>query len=240
MTTSVLKLTSHFRVPFLLIGTLAMLLVVVSTVHAQATVFEDDFNRSALGDEYDSARGTEDAWTVVEGVLVGKQTKSDHGAVIRKDIKFDDIDLEFDFRFNGGKRFNFVLDDKKEKSVHSGHICRVSISPKRISVTDDKTGNMNLKVRKQRQSKDLSPQQKKSLEELLATKTNSAAVNLKKGQWYRLGVRIEGDRLEASLDGKKIAELSSPGIDHPTKSKLGMTVTGSTIDFDNLKVFSTN
>ncbi|GAA5507949.1 family 16 glycoside hydrolase [Novipirellula caenicola] len=219
-----------------------ILTATVSSLHAaedRATVFEDDFdNRQSVGEGYTSARGTEDAWNIVDGVLVGKQTKSDHGAVIRKNIKFDDIDLQFDFRFSGGTRFNFVLDDQNEKSVHAGHICRVSISPKKISVTDDKTGNMNLEVRKQRQSKNLPPEQQKSLDTLLAEKTNAAAVNLKPGQWYRLGVRIKGDSLEASLDGKKIVELRSPGIDHPTKTKIGMTVNGSTIDFDNLKVFS--
>ena len=43
--------------------------------------------------------------------------------------------------------------------------------------------------------------------------------------------------MEAHLDGKKITSLRSPGIDHPTKTKLGMTVVESTIDFDNLKIF---
>ena len=83
-------------------------------------------------------------------------------------MKFKDIDIEFDFRFNGGTRFNFVLDDQNEKSVHSGHICRVSISPKMVSVSDDKTGSMNLEVRTQRQDKDLSDEGKAALEATLA------------------------------------------------------------------------
>ena len=43
--------------------------------------------------------------------------------------------------------------------------------------------------------------------------------------------------MKAFVDGNLITKLKSPGIDHPTKTKLGMTVNGATIDFDNLKVF---
>ncbi|SMP43749.1 protein of unknown function [Neorhodopirellula lusitana] len=235
--------TMNGSVFFRLLLAVFLTLATMAITHAaddRATVFADDFEREEVGEGYAQGTYGKEAWTLVDGVLIGKQTRSDHGSVLRKNVKFDNIDLEFDFRFSGGKRFNFVLDDQHEKSVHAGHICRVSISPKRIAVTDDKTGNMNLEVRKQRKSTTLSPAEKESLDQLLASKTNAASVDLKKGRWYRLGIRIDGDLLEASLDGKKIAELRSPGIDHPTKSKLGMTVTGSTIDFDNLKIFSTN
>lgn len=44
--------------------------------------------------------------------------------------------------------------------------------------------------------------------------------------------------MEACVDGELAASLTSPGIDHQTKTKFGMTVNGSTIDFDNLKVFA--
>ena len=46
------------------------------------------------------------------------------------------------------------------------------------------------------------------------------------------------DFKKAFIDGELITKLKSPGIDHPTKSKLGMTVNGTTIDFDNFKVFT--
>ena len=57
------------------------------------------------------------------------------------------------------------------------------------------------------------------------------------GQWYRLRVVINGELMEAYLDGKRVAGVRSPGIAHLTKTKFGMTVNGSTIDFDNLKVY---
>jgi arylsulfatase A-like enzyme len=206
-----------------------------------AVVFQDDFEgRESLGAGYTTARGMNHAWAIRDGVLIGTQTSDDHGAVMRKAMDFDDLDVEFDFRFSGGTRFNFVIDDKKERSVHSGHICRVSVSPQRISISDDKTGSMNLEVRAQRQAKDLSEAQVKSLEELLQRTQASGPVKLESGQWYKLRVRIKGDIMKASLDGQLVAKLLSPGIDHPTKTQFGMTVNGTTIDFDNLKVFDAN
>ena len=93
-------------------------------------VFSDDYEgRAEIGEEYTTARGHEGSWSVVDGVLVGKQTKADHGAVIRTELDFDDVDIQFDFRFSGGKSFNLVIDDANEKTVHAGHICpRVGLS----------------------------------------------------------------------------------------------------------------
>jgi len=44
--------------------------------------------------------------------------------------------------------------------------------------------------------------------------------------------------MTALIDGKKVTELHSLGIGHPTKNKFGMTVVGSTFEFDNIKVRS--
>ena len=204
-------------------------------------IFEDTFDeRDSLGDGYKTARGLRHAWTIRDGVLIGKQTNDDHGAVMRKVVDFDDLDVEFDFRFSGGTRFNFVIDDLHEKSVHAGHICRVSISPNQIFISDDKLGAMNLEVRAPAASPRLDRQQSESLQKLLSRTKASGAVKLEPHKWYKLRVQIQGDNMKASLDGELIAKLISPGIDHPTKTQFGMTVNGSTIDFDNLRVFEVN
>ncbi|TWT54947.1 Arylsulfatase [Rubripirellula amarantea] len=202
------------------------------------SLFSDNFDgRELPGDDYTIARSAEGAWTISDGVLYGRQTNDDHGAVIRKHMDFKDIDIEFDFRFNGGTRFNFVLDDQNEKSVHAGHICRVSLTPKRISISDDKNGSMNLEVRKQRQDKNLNADAKASLQTVLAATQASAAVQLDEGKWHHARIQLKGDTLSAFIDGSEITRLKSPGIDHPTKTKFGMTVNGSSIDFDNLNAF---
>lgn len=202
-------------------------------------VLQDDFdNRETPGDKYTLSSAGSDGWTIRDGVLTGKQVTDRHGAVIRRQLKFDDIDVGIDFRFSGGSRFNFVIDDKNEKSVHAGHICRVSISRRRITIGDDKLGAMNLKVRAQRQNAALPEDQKRELQSFLKTKQESAVLQLDDGRWYTLRIRIAGDLMTASIDGLKTVSLRSAGLDHPTKTQFGMTVTGETIDFDNLKVYS--
>jgi len=228
--------------PLRLLTCLTPLLYCVVVAHAQSpeSRFEDDFEgRDKLGPEYRTLLGDDTAWIIRDGVLYSRQTRDDHGAVLKKPLNFDDLDLRFDFRFNGGQRFNVVIDDKNEKTVHAGHICRVSLSPKRIVVGDDKLGVMNLEVRKQRQSKNLSPDQQQELNAILKRTQAVANVNLKKGTWYSLRVTIQNDVMTAYLDDKQIASLTSAGIDHPTKTQFGFTVMGETIDFDNLQVVET-
>jgi arylsulfatase A-like enzyme len=208
-----------------------------ATKGSWSVVFNDDFEqRDHIGGSYATARGHDDSWSVVNGVLVGKQTKDDHGAVIRTEVDFDDVDIQFDFRFNGGKSFNLVIDDKNESSVHAGHICRASIFPKRLIVRDDKTGAMNLDVRKQRKEKDLSTEDSAALTKLLAETQSAAKVDLQANQWHTLRIRIKGNIMKAFLDGELATNLRSPGFDHATKTKLGFTVNGQSIEFDNFVV----
>lgn len=210
-----------------------------TTAAANEVVFSDTFSgRDTIGPNYVSSSEWVGDWTVVDGVLVGKQLNPGHGATIRHLRDFRNLDVEFDFRFNGGTRWNFVVDDQNDKSVHAGHICRLSISPSSIKVADDKTGSMDLKIRAQRQNENLSATEKKKLDTFLETKQANAKLNLKKGEWYKLRVVIDGDLMSASIDGKLVTSLRSPGIAHPTKTKFGFTVNGSTTEFDNLKIFS--
>lgn len=224
------------------IFTLALFLIILSGVNShgighRTLLFSDDFeDRSEIGPHYITALAGSDAWTIRDGALIGKQTNPDHGAVIRKELTFADIDIEVDFRFSGGSRFNFVIDDKNEKTVHAGHICRVSISPKNLKISDDKTGGMNLEVRALRRTENLSESKQQALDALLKRTFKSATIDLKQGQWYRLRVRIQKDLMEAHIDQKLVASLRSPGFAHTTKTKFGLTVNEATIDFDNLEV----
>lgn len=199
--------------------------------------FQDDYEgRTEIGESYSTARGHEDAWSVADGVLVGKQTNDDHGAVIRTEMDFSDVDIQFSFRFSGGTSFNFVIDDKNEKSVHAGHVARVSISAKRLKISDDKTGGMNLEVRKQRKDKNLSAEESAALANLLARTQSTVKLDLQPGKWHTLRIRMKGDIMKAFVDGQLVTSLRSLGFAHPTKTKFGFTVNGQTIDFDNFVV----
>jgi hypothetical protein len=155
---------------------------------------------------------------------------------MHKMLKFTNVEIEFDVRFSGGKSFNVVIDDKHEKSVHAGHICRVSIFPKRVVIADDKSGAMNLEIRALRQHKHLPSDQAKELDELLAKKRQAGKVAMDNGQWHHVRVVINDDTMETHVDGKQVARLQSSGIAHPTKTNVGLTVNGATIHFDNLQV----
>lgn len=206
--------------------------------HQREVIFTDDFNgRMELGPNYTTHVEWKGDWTIVDGVLVGKQMNPGHGATIRLFQDFTNLDMEFDFRFNGGTRWNFVVDDQNYQPVHAGHICRLSISPNSIKVADDKTGFMDLNIRTQRQDKNLPEDQRKALDAFLATKQADAPLDLKKGQWYNLRVVIDGDVMSAYIDGKKVASLRSPGFAHPIKNKFGFTVNGATTEFDNIRIF---
>jgi arylsulfatase A-like enzyme len=199
--------------------------------------FEDDYEgRDTIGNRYTTARGHDDSWSVKDGLVIGKQTKDDHGAVIRTELEFDDVDIQFDFRFTGGTSFNVVIDDADEKSVHAGHICRASIFPKYLMISDDKTGAMNLEVRKQRADIDLTQEKADVLKQRLDRTRASAKVAIIPNQWHRLRLRVRGDTMKAFLDNEVVTTLKSPGFAHPTKTKFGFTVNGQSIEFDNLVV----
>lgn len=221
--------------------TLTLVLCLISHALLRAddrkVIFADDFeNRSELGAQYSAKSEWSESFKVTDGKLVISQLNPGHGAVLRKDITFKDLDLEFDFRFNGGKSFNVVINDQQEKSVWSGHVSRVSITPKKLTIGDDKTGSMNLEVRKQRLDKNLPADKKKELEALLAKTQTAVDVDLKPGEWHRVRVCIQGDTMEAWVAGKKVAMLRSPGFAHPTKTSFGFTVNGTSIEYDNIKM----
>ena len=45
------------------------------------------------------------------------------------------------------------------------------------------------------------------------------------------------DLMEAWIDGELVASLRSEGIAHKTKTQFGFTVTGQTLEYDNVKAW---
>ena len=199
--------------------------------------FEDNFDgRAEVGDGYVVPENNAGAWTIQDDHLVGKQVKDNHGSVIRAAVDFGDVDIKFDFRFRGSTRFNLVIDDGKEKSVHAGHICRASITPKSLLISDDKTGYMNKEVRKKRKDKSLSSEESAALEAQVSRTRKTVPIKVGDQQWHTLRLRVKGNIMKAFLDGEMVSSLRSPGFAHPTKDKCGFTVNGESVDFDNLVV----
>ncbi|MBL9091420.1 MAG: hypothetical protein JNL96_09370 [Planctomycetaceae bacterium] len=191
-------------------------------------LLDDHFERTELG-EWKPLIGT---FTVEDGVLKGKQTRADHGAVGRFYRPMRDVVVEFKFRLDGSTGFNAVFDDQKFKGSHAGHICRVAFTPTKIRLADDKEGAMRNDIELMRKD----PARKAEAAKLLVGRDASAAFKFEQNRWYAVRIELLGDRLQASVDGKPLAKLESPGIAHETKSSFHFTVNGPGVSFDDVKI----
>lgn len=199
-----------------------------------ALIFSDNFERQDIGENWIIREKFDGAFAIQKGVLEVKELpNAGHGSVARAEFNFSDVVIEFDMQFNGGKRFNLVMDDRYCKSVHAGHISRVSFSKKGFLVQDDKTGGMNLKIRNQIKK---NPRKKAELKNFLDAKKSFIKMNFKENKWYHVKIIKKRDVLECVIDGK-IAQIKSPGISHSTLNRFGPTVIGDQFLFDNFKVW---
>jgi len=200
-----------------------------SLVLAAPNVFRDRFERDRIGSAWTSHANS---FFIRDGVLVASQLPdADHGAVTRAQLDFRDAAIDFNFKYDGGERFNFVVDDKRCKEVHAGHICRVSFRKDGFTIQDDRTGVMNLEIRGLRDD----PAHKDRIEALLETKKHSVEMKFVDGTWYHARIVIAGEAMRVFLNGVLAGELISKGIAHPTKTQFGFTTTGRDILFDNVK-----
>lgn len=201
-------------------------------------LFQDTFNQKELRKVW---RVHPNSFRIEKGVLIaGQRPDAHHGAVCDVLVDFKDVFLEFSFLLDGSSGFNVVIDDRKYRGSHAGHICRVTVRPKRITLGDDKTGNMKNGLFEKRRSPQYRRDRKfrKEIDRLLKGKSTSVPVSLKRGRWYRMTVRIMGETMRVVLDGKPLASLRSEGIAHPTKTDFGFTIIGRFMRFDNITAWS--
>jgi len=218
------------KLPFLvllLIGSTAF-----SDEHGEL-IFEDDFERIESQETEDEpgngwetnsrtrAKGNKQVDLDDGAMRIFIHEEADHAVSVRQPVAFT----------NGAVALKFLLEDKrdslglnfadlKEKSVHAGHLFVVKIGPKRLDITDLKTGNMKLTTREARVAGTLSADQKKAL----ADKQARFPVEVSVGEWHDLLVEIEGDMVRVTLDGEEAGQFASEGITHPTKRLLRLAV----------------
>lgn len=229
-----LSLMRHngFLVSVIMLATLVVPLRGAETIRPTTAnspvLFSDHFDEAKPGQHWRSH------WADIEikdGALkIGQSKDADHGAVLDTLIDFADIDLSFRFRFDGARQFNLVIDDRKYKGSHAGHICRVVVRPTSILLGDDKNGVMQNEVFAMRRD----PKTKAAAEELLKGKSATFKANLKDDKWHTLNVIIRGDTMRVTLDDKIVGSLRSPGIAHTTKTDFGFTVPGRWVHFDDV------
>lgn len=162
-----------------------------------------------------------------------------HAAHIHHAAGFRDGGVIIRFRFPGlhpqeNLQLGFV--DRETQGVHAGHLCYGILSPSSITLSDHKTGVMDLAIRKVRQEH-LERKQKlpAELEALLKTKQKSAPWKADT-EWHELVLVTEGDEMRLSLDGRLQISHRSGGFAHPVKRWFSLLVS-STVWIDDVKIW---
>ena len=159
---------------------------------------------------------------------------ADHAVSVTHPAEFRDGAVELRFMLehpDDSLGLNFA--DLQCKEVWAGHLFVAKVSTKQVELTDLKTGNMNLKTRELRQTKQESPE----LKEKLKSKSQKIQHALEAGKWYSLQVTVKDDTLSLAIDDKLISSFSSEGIAHPTKRMLRLSVPRNAV-VDDVKAYS--
>jgi len=205
-------------------------------------LFSDDFERAELGKKWGAVVPT---FALENGALKGTQTRVDapahgdkpavvgHQAVIGTDVPTKDSVVEFRFRFAGATAVSAEFDDRKYTGAHYGHICFVRVTPKGVTLADQRDGSMRNDIYEM--SKD--PARKAERNKLLQGRSVTFPVKVDPDKWHQLVLETVGDAMRATLDGTPVAFLRSSGIAHPTKSKIEFGCAGKDGYFDDIKVW---
>lgn len=207
-------------------------------------LFSDDFARD------EATPGKEDignGWTsnsgwrakghqqvdLKDGVMhVTKHAEADHGVAIFHNVEFQDGIVELRFKLGEGDDLGVDFVDRELKTVHAGHLCIARVTNKAVTLTDSKTGGMDLKIQERRKAGDKSPE----LAALLKTKTKSFKLDLKPEDWHTMHITVEGDKMTVKIDDNETGSFSSEGIAHPTKRMITLAVNKSA-QVDDVKVW---
>jgi hypothetical protein len=205
-------------------------------------LFSDNFDRAELGKDWAVVVPT---FTLENGTLKGAQTRVNkpaedgkpavvgHQAVIGTEVPTKDSVVELRFRFAGATAVSVEFDDRKFTGSHYGHICSARVTPKGVTITDQKDGSMRNDIYEMKD-----PAKRAERAKLLEGRSATFPVQLESDKWYTLLVETVGDQMRASIDGKPVAFLKSSGIAHPTKSKIEFGCAGTDGFFDDVKVWN--
>jgi hypothetical protein len=200
-----------------------------------AVLFEDDFSRAQLAaPKWRVGKGF---WSIEDGVVRAAENPDDHhGAYAKANFPCKDIVVDFSFKFDGSKSFNFGISDNAYKGSHAGHVCTVVFAPDKVQLTDQKLGNMKNEYHDKMIDEKTTAAEKKELQASIKDKSAAFKTTIDPAAWHKAHVELVGDEMLAFVDGKPVGYLKSGGIAHETKNLLGWTVSGKSTLFDNYKV----
>jgi len=216
-----------------------------SLANKKELLFSDDF-QSAVHDP--RWRPVVDTFVFENGVLKGSQTREKdmpskdgksiipaHPAVYGLELPTRDSVVECKIRFEGATMMDVEFDDRKYTGSHYGHLCRAQVRLNRVTILDERDGSQSNALIDLRKDP---VKNKAEIRELLASHSASFPAKLEAGKWYTLVVETVGDEMRVTIDGTPAGYLKSPGIGHPTKSRIELGVGGKDGWFDDLKVWN--
>ena len=168
--------------------------------------FEETFS-GPLGETWKIVKGD---WTVTDGVLAGREKKSDeHAAVLNCQLPNRDSAIAFSFRLNGAETFNLSFNKA------GGHLFRVAVNPTGVSINKDKD--------------------KKDPESKVIV-LGKAKADIKQDQWYTMLVEVKGPEVVVQLDDGTTVKGSHAELD-VDKPNYRFVMRGETLQIDDVKVF---
>ena len=209
-------------------------------------LFQDDFERTETDDSKEEigngwksnsakrAKGNKQVDLKDGAMHITFHPAADHAVSVTHPAEFADGKVMLRFMLPTGKDslgLNFA--DLNFKEVHAGHLCMAKIFTNSVQINDLKTGAMDLEIRKARQSNSLTAEQQK----ILKTKTKRFKNKIEPGKWHKLILEIKGDTMSVTINHKKVAAFSSPGIGHPSKRTLRLAVPKEAV-VDDVQVFT--
>ena len=207
-------------------------------------LFSDDFSNAQLKDPWHNVVAT---FKFEDGALKGTQTRDKtvvspdgkstnlaHAAVFGLSIPTKDSVVETRIKFAGATMIDVEFDDRSYTNSHYGHLCRAQVRTNGVSIMDEREGSQNMAIKELRNN----PSKKDEVAKRLAGKQITYPMKVETGVWHDLVVETVGETMRVVLDGKPAAVLKSPGIGHPTKSKIELGVAGKSGWFDDIKVWN--
>ncbi|GAB5560496.1 MAG: hypothetical protein SynsKO_21430 [Synoicihabitans sp.] len=210
-------------------------------------IYEDDFDREEVDDTIEDlgrpgwvtnsknqANGVKQA-DLREGYLnITRAPDSKHGTSVRHDNPFDDGVVMAKFRLHDERGLGFHFNDPNCKVSSAGHICRVGVAPGKLDFRDGKMGQFNWEIIRKKKA----GASKEELKELMQGKRVFFDASIEIGTWHQIAFLIRGDKAVAWIDEKYVGEFVSPGVDHPVKFNLALSVWGEAADVDDLRIWS--
>ena len=209
-------------------------------------IFQDDFARTESQEKTDApgngwatnskarAKGNKQVDLRDGAMYIFLSPAADHAVSVQHAAEFTDGAVALRFKLED-PRDSLGLDfaDAARKDVHAGHLFAARVAPKQVLLQDLATGNMRLDIQDARKAKQkLTADQQQAL----VGKEKKIPATLALNQWHELLVKISGDELAITVDGKLLGTLKSPGIAHPTKKMLRLAVPRNAV-VDDVKIW---